>query len=325
MLRNKKTMKIGLLTGALGFATILAGCQTNKTISEEEQKKIIEELNVMVSERKDSKELEDILTKNIKNMDKESASEAINSYIYSLYNENADMISKMNYLGAELEEYAKENELDLTQKINLSKINDGLMKGFIQEVYNNHLSFKSDGSSYFIVVDMQYVKDKYGKYMTDDLKAYTEFRIMEDSSIIFNSKDESFNLDEITKRLNKIETEAPKWEETNFKDQWNSSKEYYYAILFGLNHSFFIEEEDQTKIKDYIMAKYEEIIKNNEETEFGKELNEFVELIKKSDNKISSEADDYRLKLMEKKFPQLGSMSMDETSEQTEGTVGKTE
>lgn len=314
MINKKNMIKVSVLVGVMTLTSVLVGCQSGKTISVDEQKKIVEQLNTMVAERKDSKELEAILDKNIKKMDKSTASDAINSFIYALYNENTDMISKMNYLEAELAEYVEANNIDILKKIDTKKMDDGLIKGLIQEVYANHLTFKNDGSRYFVVVDMQYVKNKYAKYMTDDLTAYTDFRIMEDSAIIFNGTTGTFDMAELTKRLIKIETESPKWQETVFKEQWNNSKEYYYAILFGINHSYFMDEKEPTKVKDDIILKYDEIIKNNGETEFGKELKEYVDIVKKSGNKISAEADDYKSKLMDEKFPVL---TLEETNNET--------
>ncbi len=277
----------------------LVGCGKSK-LPEEQQKKFVNSVNNMLADRKSAEDIETEINKKIKQLDTQYSSDVINAYIFALYQENSNMLNKVTMEQGDLDEIAKKLNIDVTNKKNISKIEDGVIKGLLQDIDKRHLILKKEGKQYYISVDINYVLSKYGKYMADDLKAFTEFRKKEESKNVFNSENETFDIEEIANRIVFIEKELPKWKNSQFKENWNGQQEYYYSILFSLNHDFF---KDGDKLNNAIKNKFEKAIKDNPDTEFEKDMKSYLNIVSKAQGKIDGSVISYTDDIIKSKFP----------------------
>ncbi len=165
------------------------------------------------------------------------------------------------------------------------------IKGFLQEVKSKGFSLEAGNknSNYTITVNLEKVNEKYGKYISESLKRYLEFNNYEINSNIqvIDDNKKTVNLDEVIKRIKKIEAgmDIDKKQSYEFADKWTSSLEYYYNILFGISHNYFIETE---YFNSNILKQYKDIIESNKNTDMSKKLSKVVNVLEKNNRKFDS-------------------------------------
>lgn len=286
---NKKILKIGC-SGVLGVGVFAGGTvyyeKAHKPMDEKQQIEFTNLVANQVATGIPLDKLQDEVNKNINKLDKENASKVINTYIFDLYQLNSQYITVLNDIKPMMDSISQEKKIDLTKKENVNKLNNGIVKGFLQELENSHLVLKSDAGNYYISVNMQYILDTYSKNLSTDLIDFIKFRIDEDKTQIFNSDTQTFNLDEVAKRITEIEKSEKKYEKSTYLPQWKSTKQYYYNIMFQVNHQFFVNKDG--KMKDEIMNDYAKYIKDYSGTELSKNLSKIYDILKADNNSISS-------------------------------------
>ncbi|HBG8471521.1 TPA: hypothetical protein KRH38_003884 [Clostridioides difficile] len=165
------------------------------------------------------------------------------------------------------------------------------IKGFLQEVKSKGFSLEAGNknSNYTITVNLEKVNEKYGKYISESLKRYLEFNNYEINSNIqvIDDNKKTVNLDEVIKRIKKIEAgmDIDKKQSYEFADKWTSSLEYYYNILFGISHNYFIETE---YFNSNILKQYKDIIESNKNADMSKKLSKVVNVLEKNNRKFDS-------------------------------------
>lgn len=346
-MKNKLTILKVTTISAIMTASLagLAGCSStgSQKLSADDQKKFVTEVTTMVSQRKSAKDVESTLDTKVKQLDTDNATSAVNAYIYSLYQTDSDMTNKISAVSPDLQQMVKDKKLDMTKKVDATKLEDGMVKGLFQELNKNHLILQQDGTNFYANVDMDYVIGKYGSEIDSDLKDFMSFRATEDKKVIFNSQTTTFDLDEVANRLVTIEKKDADIQKSKNKNQWISEQTYYYNILFGVNHSYFLEKTDDPKaqtagqtpaqattgetpkIQADIVSKYKDIIKNNPDTQLAKDLQGLVDVLDKSGNKLDATVSAYTQQLMTKKFPDTTQSQTTSTQVQGQSTTGSTE
>lgn len=290
----------------------LTGCSgMSKELTEKEQTEYSQKITSMITDRVNSTDIEKDIDENILKLNEETASVVVNAYIYSLYQQNSDMVSVINSLQGKISTLLDSYKIDLEKGVTSEQIKqlpDGVVKGLLEEMSKNYLVLHKDGDAYYSNVDMNKVLSKYSEKISTGLYEVMSFRAMEDEKAIYSSQDNSFDIDEVAKRISTIEGKQDSWENTDYAEQWLASKQYYYSILFGVNHIFFFEtEEDGTypeipKVKDEIIEKYKEIIKNNPETELAKDVSKYLEALNATGNLMDSSVTEFVVNLMNEKF-----------------------
>ncbi|MCC0727170.1 hypothetical protein KGF51_12195 [Clostridioides sp. ZZV14-6045] len=165
------------------------------------------------------------------------------------------------------------------------------VKGFLQEVKSKGFALEAgnENSNYTITVNLEKVNEKYGKYISESLKRYLEFNNYEINSNIqvIDDNKKTVNMDEVVKRIKKIESgmNIDKKQSYEFADKWTSSLEYYYNILFGISHNYFIETE---YFNSNIIKQYKDIIESNQNTDMSKKLSKVVNVLDKNNRKFDS-------------------------------------
>lgn len=306
----------------------LAGCSGNsKVFTEKENSDYFQKIATMITERKAATDIEKDIDQNISKLDEETTSSVVNAYIHSLYQVNSDMVSVINSLQGKITTLLDENNIDLEKGITdeqINKLPNGLVKGLLQEMKENYLVLHKDGETYYSNVDMDKILDKYSDKISSGLYEVMAFRALEDKKAIYSSKDNSFDIDEVVNRIVTIENKEPEWADTEYSEQWLASKQYYYSILFGVNHLFFFEtEEDGTyaenpKVKDEIIEKYQSIVENNPDSTLAKDVASYLDTLKASEYKMDSSVTEFVVNLMNEKFTiKFASDNIEEEKEET--------
>lgn len=293
---NKK-----LLTSVLLIASscIFVGCG-NQKMSNEEQSKFVNKINEEVVQSVNINKLEDEIDKNINKLSKDNASQVVNSYIYRLYQLNTDYLPVLNDLKPLMKDVEAQKKIDLTNSHSHVKLDDGLVKGFKEQLDNDHLKLRKDSGNFYISVDMEYVLKRYGDNVSPDLKKFMEFRENEDSKKIFSSETETFDLDEICERIVTIEKNMKEYKDSKYINQWKSSLEYYYNIIFETNHTFFNDKNDS--IKKDILEKYEKYVEKYKGTQFSDDLKKIVDILKEKNDTSDSKYVETVNDIFNKKF-----------------------
>lgn len=289
--RNKKRI-IGLLM--VGVITTLVGCsEKGQELTEKEKTEVMNSIMEFSREEKeDLNELDKLISENIELFNQTEKDEIINTYLMNMYSFSDDLGNKLYTIGYELDDVVKNYEVDVINPSTYAKIPNehATVKGFLTEVNEEGFALKRDdeNSPFYIDINLQKVLDKYGDYMSKSLREYVEFNVYEMNEPEFiDIEKEEINIDEVVNRILKIEKgmETDKAQNYEFIDKWTSSLEYYYDVLFGLSHEYFVSSEF---IKEDILKKYEEIVKENQGTKLAKDTEKVIEILKGNDKKVDN-------------------------------------
>lgn len=284
---NRKFIKIACPIIVIGIGAICSGKvfyskNHQPPMSEKQQEEFANLIANQVASGVSLEKLEGEMDKNIGKLDKKNATNVINTYIFNLYQVNTEYINILNEIKPMIDTVTQEKKIDVTKNENINKLEDGIVKGFLQELKKNHLILRRDADNYYISVDMQYILDTYGDRLSTDLTDFIKFRIEEDKTQVFNSDTQTFNLDEVAKRINEIEQSEKKYKDSTYFTQWESTKKYYYDIMFQTNHQFFIDKDG--KIKKDVIDDYSKYIKQYNGTELAKNLTKIYDILSKDNN-----------------------------------------
>ncbi|MGO0862137.1 hypothetical protein ACTPEN_21155, partial [Clostridioides difficile] len=223
-----------------------------KKLSSSEKTKVMNKIyNYSSTEKEGLEGLDDLIKNNIDQFNIKERDEMINIYISNMFNFMDNLNNKLYCLGFELEDVVEKYKINVNDEASFNSIPKeyATVKGFLQEVKSKGFSLEAENenSNYTITVNLEKVNEKYGKYISESLKRYLEFNSYEINSKIqvIDDNKKTVNMDEVVKRIKKIEAgmNIDKKQSYEFADKWTSSLEYYYNILFGVSHNYFIETE----------------------------------------------------------------------------------
>lgn len=287
-----KKNKLLVLLLAIGMTTsVLAGCSSSNTnLSEAQKIEILNEIKLYeVSGDKTFEKLEELVDKNIENYDEKEKDIMINQYISQLYSNLGELNNTLSVIGYELEKVVEKYDIDINNPKTYKKIPDSnaTIKGFLTELNNKGFSLeqKNKNSAYTIGVDSIALSEKYSKHASKSLAKFLEFNAYEVSKGEFaNMEQRTVDLDEVAKRIIMIEEgmALDKEQEYMYLSSWMSALNYYYPILTGTAHDYFVSTE---YLKDDILAKYESLSEKYKEKQLGNVLNQIVSLYKENGKK----------------------------------------
>lgn len=258
-----------------------------KQLSESEKDKILTSIQTYsADENDDLGDLDKLVSENIGYFNQKDKDTIIDSYLKSVYEFVGDLDVKLSTVGYELDDVIKEYDIKVNEKRTYYKIpkTHATVKGFLEELNTKGFSLKlnEDTKTYYIDVNIEQVLSKYEKYMSESLKKYLEFSVYEMREVSFiDEKKREIGIDEVVKRILMIEDgiALDKKQGYQFIDNWTKCLEGYYNILFGLSHDYFISSE---YVKDEIITKYTEIVKENEGTKLAQDLNKVINILNKN-------------------------------------------
>lgn len=301
-MKNKKIMS--LLAMTLLSTSILMGCGKTGNIDFSSSETLTEFKNEVyryslgAQEKYTADDFTTNLTKFIEKLDDSEKEEYITYYVQGLYTNANGLSDKLNLLGYEMEDVITENNLeDYTYKT-FSKLSDNYatIKGFVKEVEAKgfFLSRNVETDLLTITVELDDILEKYGQYMSESLKAYYQLNNYENKTTFI--KDDTIDIEEVVNRIVKIEDGIEVDKNSDYKhiDKWISSYDYYYNILFGSNHDYFLSSG---YYKEDVVNKYKELAEKYKDREIGKNLASMVEVLEANNNKnttdVSGKAEEF--------------------------------
>lgn len=293
-MKSKKI--ISLIAITLLAIGVLSGCGTTSNINLSSEDTFTEFKNEVYrySLGVQEKYTNDDVSKNfmafVEKLDDSEKEEYINYYVQGLYVNATDLNDKLNMLGYEMESLIAENKITDYSYKSFSKLSDenATIKGFVKEVEAKGFFISRNVSTNLltITVDLDNILDKYGQYMGESLKSYYQFNNYENKTSFLSNN--TIDIDEVVNRIVKIEDGIELDKKSDYKhiDKWMSSYDYYYKILFGSDHEYFLSSG---YYKDDVVAKFKELAEKYKDREIGKNLASMVEVLEANNNKNTAD------------------------------------
>lgn len=301
-MKSKKLMSLLAIT--LLSTSILMGCEKTGNIDFSSDDTLTEFKNEVyryslgAQEKYTTDDFTNNLSKFIEKLNDNEKEEYITYYVQGLYINANDLNDKLNLLGYEIEDIITKKKLeDYTYK-SFSKISDeyATVKGFIKEVEEKGFFISRNVSTDLltVTVELDDIIEKYGQYMSESLKTYYQLNNYENKTSFF--EDDTIDIEEVVNRIIKIEDGIEIDKKSDYKhiDKWMSSYDYYYKILFGSGHEYFLSSG---YYKEDVVNKYKELAEKYKDREIGKNLASMVEVLEANNNKntadVSGKAEEF--------------------------------
>lgn len=316
---NKKIKKIILIfiivvfITSLGFGVVAVlnkniinlNLNQNKEVSEEEQTKIIAEIGNKSLNTGNVLELEKYIDENIEKLNKDNSSLAI---VYFYYCALSNTENSRKLLTSYEDEFMEilQTGVQINSKEFEESIKTDLGKEVYKEIKNNCNKMVYVGQYITIDVNNDYIIDKYGKYIKEDLKDNMKYLSgvyfkypNSDKEVIPSTAETIYNIEEMIKR-NPGSAFIVNW-----AGSLNELKKYYFLITV----TNLLDENK--KIKDVYYEGYKKAQETYKDSEIGKETTEFLK--KLEDNKL----------IVDDKLIEENSKILEENMKKyTENTVG---
>lgn len=294
----KKVSK--MILGLCSSLLLLVGC--NRALSEEEERAFMDSFMKKITESKDVLEVETEMAKHIDRVSKDNQSHLVDGYIFALHQEAKRMEEKMQGMKSTLEECRNKKEIKghiITDEA--KKIKDPTLSAFLNEVEEKHLIVVRNERDYVVYPNMDYVYERYRKFMKEDLKDLVLFVGKEYTSAPVIDEDGVVDLDETAKRIVEIEKLMNKHKNSPHYRSYAQVLHYYYETYFGLNNEDVLKDNVvQTKAyKHYREVIFHEKYKG---TQFRKDVETYVNKLDKTDRYVNDELYEFLFSMVDGKL-----------------------
>lgn len=330
-MKNKLNYRLGwLVTACLITPTLLVGCTTSsetkteempkiqlkpsgEQLSKEEQEKIVKKIEEFYEKGYRPTDLEKEISPFIQKMDKEHGTKIIHLLVKSIEENVEYFYQLMPYLEYEIR-YT--NELDTVEdKVkNSDKISNRITRGFIEEMKRQHIQVTLEKDYFSFELDGQYILNKYNSFLKGDLKDYLQLMAKHQKTPIYDNKKKMFDLEVLREDLVFLENGQERWESGDMAENFKNLERLTYETFFGLNHTTFYdldikkkgdgEEEWIYTIKPDIKKQYQQIAQEYADMTFAKDLEAFLEVLEKNNDRYTDAVHQYLEEFLSKKFPE---------------------
>lgn len=163
-------------------------------------------------------------------------------------------------------------------------------------------TYKRDSQGFYVTPNFEYVLKTYGSNIKSDLVEILNFEQNTDDNI-FDEKSQKLNFDVIAKKIKECEEHVEKFkDDKDSKDlylNWLSFDYFYYSALFNPSDAIFFDAKTN-KYKDSVLKQYDELVAANPDSQLSKDVQGYIDIIKKNNNQTSKESDNYLNKINEK-------------------------
>ena len=334
------TISVLLLSGiATGAGYLLYGSNnSNETstekkgkLTEAEQQEFVQRIEDMRNSGERPTEIEKELQANIDRLDKEHSTKAVREFMKSIEDTSSYFYQLLYVMGPELE-YTKSVDNVKNPVEDIDKISNEFAKGYIQEMKRQFMYVFSGDGYYYLEPDATYVLDNYGKYLHGDYKDYINLSAKQQTEPIFDSVNSRYNLDRVRDDLVYIDNSRDRWSGGDYEEDFKQMERELYEVMFGVSHGTFYDlnvenngeenEEWTYTLKDEIRKKYEDIVKEDNDMPFAKDLKEFLDVLKEHDYQYNEEIDSFLADMFAEKFG-LGSEEQTEDSSEEVSSENK--
>lgn len=301
MIGVKKMNKQKVLM-AIALSTVIAvtGCTKGeeksnaKPFTKEQEAEYVKKFSKLVLKPSEPSVILKEMDKNIARLSKQEASNMVDGLLYVMHQQNPKMNTKIQGLQEELRELEKKN-IDYNNPENIDKVEDETLKAFLKEVYSKKFVIDKIGEDFVAHPDIQFVIDKYGKYMNDDLRAVAEFSLEENKKPFFNKETNSFDMNIVVQRILKIEENMKKFPKSFYLPAMQNSKNYYYQVYFGTNNSFLVDKDK--KVLPSVLEHYRDTVKKHPNSQLAKDIQKVLDKLKATDYKVTDDVYVFLLEL----------------------------
>jgi len=291
--------KLATIILCLCLIVVAAGCATERRTEPGPPKEppadtVMNNFHALTQKDSGVEEVANFIKNNISNVSKEDASKMVDEF---------EKIQKKNLPRFE-DMFAND---DVQRKINneykaiiaQSEIKDAGLKELLDKTKNSGYKVETAEGSYFPIIDYEFYKN-FSSHVTSDMKDYID--IMAEESNKVPAKDAALVIgwDDVIKRaLNQekfINTYKDSMKMNEVKQLY---KKYVTFTLYGLNNTPLFSYDSKTmvpKAKEVYVA----AVADAGNSEFLKTLGGFLDLIKNSNYKLTSEAEKYREDVIKK-------------------------
>lgn len=302
---NKKiitrTVSIGMTAAMLFSAGLLSGCTTSTDIPappavvEDKQDKTMLEFQSLVLANSTPDVLLQYIDKHISSgvsakdasymlIELEKAQESYMAKHEIKYNSSTEVQEKLS------EAYMQGFELD-----KIYDIQDAEVKALLEGTKAMGYKIETAEGMFFPIMDYGYLK-KYSTYAEDDIRAYIDIMAAESDKVPAKDAALIISWDEVIKRALAQEDFIVKYENSLKADAVRKLHDKYVSfILYGLNNTPLFDYESKTMDSE-AKAAYEKALAEgvNSESRLMKLLEDYMELLKKSEYKLTKDIEDFR-------------------------------
>jgi len=297
------TMSAVVLVGAglLAGCTTIAGSDTGSSkaggnnpsvVQENKVDKLASEFLALAGENPKPDAIIEFMDKNIAGVSKDSASKMLEELEKAQKNCLSELEEKYYIDEAVQSSLSKiyNSEFDLDK---IDDIKDAKLKNLLKETRDMGYKVETAEGMYFPIINYEYIK-KYSSYAEDDMKDYIDVMAVESNKM--SAKDGALMLswDEIIERALVQEGFIKKY---GSSDKVESIKElekrYLTFMLFGLNNTPLFSY-DTKAMEPEAKEAYAKAVKDNGNSELMQMLGKYMDILGKSDYKLSDEVDKFR-------------------------------
>jgi hypothetical protein len=275
----------GLLTGCTAPAEDNTGSKAENNnppaVEESNQDKIMPEFTALLEGNPGPDAIIEFMDKNIAEVSRENASKMLDELEKALKN-NLPELEEKYYSTAVQEALYK-----------LDSIQDAEVKSLIEETRAMGYKVETAEGMFFPIINYEFLK-KFSPYAGDDVEDYIDIMAVESNKVPAKDAALVIGWDEVVERALAQEGFIRKHSGSDKVESIKKlQKKYITFMLYGLNNtplfSYDTKEMDSEAKEVYIKA-----VKNNSDSELMKLLGGYMEILEKSDYKLSEEADKFR-------------------------------
>lgn len=302
-----RSISLGMSTVVLIGAGLLAGCTTtavnnnggstvdNNTppaSEESKQDKIMPEFMALVDGNSKPDVLIEFMDKNIAGVTKENASKMLEELEKSQKNHLLELEDKY-YNGETIQSSLNKVYKPGFDLNKLEDIQDAELKSLLEETRDMGYKVETAEGTFFPIMNYEYMK-KFSPYTAEDMKAYIDIMAVETNEVPAKDAALMIGWDEVIGRALAQEDFIKKYGSSSMAEGIKElQKKYTTFMLFGLNNtplfSYETKEMDPEARKAYTKA-----AEDNAGSELMQLLSKYMEVLEKSDYKLSDEADKFR-------------------------------
>ncbi|GAB6181336.1 hypothetical protein JCM14036_26550 [Desulfotomaculum defluvii] len=272
----KKFIILMLFSGLL----IVSGCTKDDLV--------MKDFQAILQRDSSLEEVAQFINDNISLVTKENASQMIISF-EEIQKEKLPQLETMFFEADNQTKLA--NEYESTMKD--ADIKDPELKELLQKTKNSGYKVETAEGTFFPILDYQFYK-KYSDYVTPDMKSYIEIMAVESAEVPAKDAALVIGWDEVVKRTLTQEKFINTYKDSvKLKDVKQLYNKYIIFVLYGLNNTPLFSYDSNTVDLKALEA-YNNAVKNGDTSDFLHILQNYLNIIGKNNNKLTTEVENYR-------------------------------
>ncbi|MFT9496730.1 hypothetical protein [Anaerosolibacter sp.] len=296
---------------AIVGATLLSGCaskapdngskdaEKNKpVVQEDSQEKIMADFNDLLKSKPKADAMIQFIDKNIANLSKENASVMMMAF-EEIQKSNLPALEEKYFNGETVQSRLAEIYMSGFDITKFEDIQDEELKGLLMETKDTGYKVETAEGTFFPIINYEFYK-KFSGYVSEDIKDYIDIMAVESNNVPAKDAALVIGWDEIIERALTQEKFIKKYESAEKTGEVEKLYEKYVVfMLYGANNTPLFSYETKVMVPD-AKAAYENALKNEGDSETMKMLGNYMDVLDKTDYKVSDEAEKFRKDAVER-------------------------